>query len=577
MRKAVNTTQPITHIVKTFILSLCMLLTSQAMASLTAQVDRNQLSIEETFTLTVRASDSSSRGEPDFSQLSIQFDVLSRHQSSQVQYSNGGMTSFKEWTMTLAPKREGTLLIPSFNFEGDVSDAIEIKVTKAAAAPQGQQKDVFIETVIEKDSAYVQEQIKLSYRLYYSVNVDGLEAQPLELPNVTMETLQDKRYRREINGRFYNVAEFSYAIFPQESGQLSIPSLLWQVKVTSSQRPRSFFSSGRYEIKRLRTDGKNIEVKPIPAAFPADAIWLPASELTIAELWSKDPKAFNVGEPITRTIKISADQLMSSQLPEVLSNSQSSQLKVYTEQPSMEDQSTDKGIYGVRTESAAYVLSAPTEFTLPATTIPWWDTDENTLKYAKLPERELKAVGTAIAQAPNTPQTTNNPADTASTGISEEELAAFNKQIGFWKITTIVLSLLWILTLALAGWALLRRAPFEEKSQTQTDPTANIKNAFKKLEQACAKNSAIEIKQALVKWATLYFETSTPVTLSKIKTRFQNQDLNNLINALEDSLYKQGGPEFSQGLALAGTLKAIKKGQQHTDKQAKELEPLYAS
>ena len=573
------------------ILALCIVLfvtgaitPSSANALLQAFVDRNTITIEETLTLRVRLSNENAQGQPDFSLLDSQFDILSNHQSSQVSYTNGAMTSFTEWTMMLAPKRSGRLLIPSFKHQGFISDAIEIKVNTAQAAPTGQIRDIFIETLVDKENVYVQEQTLLKYRLYYAVNVDKVDANPLSLDNATVEELEQQNFRRNIKGRVFRIAEFGYAIFPQQSGEIVIPAQTWQVRVPTSQRPRSIFDTGRYEIKRLRTKEMRITVNPKPAAFPSDQVWLPASEVTIAEMWSKDTQNFSVGEPVSRTLKVSAEKLMSSQLPEVLSNIQSSRLKSYIEQPQLNDSQSGSGISGIRTESAAYVVSKSGETIIPAVEIPWWDTDENVLKYARLPERVIKTAAALVDDEPqniaqNPSSITSNTANdltnnTDTNTLNGGQLTAKDKHaVVIWKLASLVLFILWVLTMAL--WFVFAKRKVQEPVTDQIEKAAGLKKLFKQFEQACAKNDALAIKTSLVNWASHYFNSSTPMTLIAIKHQFNHNGLSELLDQLEHSLYGDLALDFTEGLQLASVLKMAIKEQPAAQQKESELTPLY--
>ena len=563
------------RVITPLLLFLTLILSHNAFANLSAKVDRTKITIEDTLTLTLRLTDQSNRGEPDLSLLQSQFEVLNRHQSSQTQYSNGKVSSYVEWTLTLAPKRTGNLLIPSFNHMGFYSDAIEIEVAKAASLAAGQLRDIFVETLIEKDSVYVQEQVVVKYRLYYSKNVESLNASPLDIENTTIEELKDARYRRNVNGVTYNIAEFNYAIYPQISGELVIPAQSWQVQASNSNRPRNFFDRQRLEIKRLTTDEKRLTVKPIPAEFPADKVWLPASELTVAELWSKDPKDFDIGEPISRTLKISAQDLMASQLPETLANYQGNDFKSYTEQAELKNNPTSETMTSVRTENAAYVVSRPGTVSIPAVAIPWWDTDDNTLKYAKLPERVISIEGQTL---PDTFADSNQSAlptsANTSSNLNETHHKEGSSRYAFWKASSISFMVLWLLTLGLWFFA-SRKKSSDEKAMPQNSKTVKTKEHFKQLERAAMQNDAKAIKGALVAWATLHFDKSTPISLEEIRQIGNDPGLNQLLTLLESCLYQQNSGSFEQGTELLSAIKAVLTPIEQASQEFDNLAPLY--
>src|SRR5690606_27246441 len=95
--------------------------------NLTASVDRDTLALTETFTLTLRY-DEQINATPDYELLQKDFDILNTRSGTQMSIINGSMEASTEWKIALAPKRIGKLLIPSFNVDGAISDAIEITI-----------------------------------------------------------------------------------------------------------------------------------------------------------------------------------------------------------------------------------------------------------------------------------------------------------------------------------------------------------------------------------------------------------------------------------------------------------------
>ena len=115
-----------------FILSL---LSSFSWAELSAKVDRSVLDSNETLGLELNYDGQVFTGEPDFSVLTADFEILSNNRQQSYTRTNGKATSFTAWTLQLRPKRAGILLIPSISFKGDVSNAVELRVRAAQPIP----------------------------------------------------------------------------------------------------------------------------------------------------------------------------------------------------------------------------------------------------------------------------------------------------------------------------------------------------------------------------------------------------------------------------------------------------------
>ncbi len=563
---------------------LLMLFASHAYSSeLTSIVDRTVIGIDETLELKVRFTGNRAHGQPDFSELESQFEILSTSQSNQFSSINGRVTSYTDWLLILAPLKEGDLLIPSFKFANTISDAVQIKVTPASQTPAGQVADIFVETEIDKTEAYVQEQIIITYRLFYSVNVDSLDTQPLELENVIKEQLPDKRFNRRIKGKQYRVAEFSFALYPQTSDALEIPSLTWNIRVPKGNARQSIFGlPGRYEQKRLRTDAKSVNVKQRPSSFPAGAPWLPAETFNIQEQWNKPANKFNLGEPITRTITMRATGVMAEQLPNVWGNLQEEGITSYADQPDLNNSFTEEGATSTRIESAAVVITKPGSWELPAIRIPWWNTRTDTLEYAEIPAKMIASVEPAIDPATNNSALAgSSDSSVTPTVASMENTEAFNalkREVTTWKIIS---ALLFLVTIMLAGFSWWQRNRFtntHHNPQT-TNPSKREQFAFNALERACLNQDAQRIRQTLLEWAQLYFGKHIK-TLDDIEKQ-GGEDLAPLLRQLDASLYggastannNEGKTSFDGG-ALASLLNQLRTRRKKAEANS-TLEPLY--
>lgn len=561
-----------------FLLINLLLMASSAGAradALQSLVNRDTLAVDETLQLTVRYTGSNQYGQPDFSELETQFEILSTSVSNQFQNINGQVTASTDWTLVLAPLREGALFIPSFRYAGKISDALPITVTAAAPTPAGKVKDVYIETLVEKDSAYVQEQILVKYRLLYSLNISDLETEPLTIENVLIERLPDVKYKRTIQGKQYGVAEFNYALFPQTSGELTIPALSWTIKVAlagGNQSPFGF--SGRHQITRHRTDSKVLQIKPVPSDFPAGSPWLPAENITLGETWGSSPESFKIGEPKTRTITLKAEGLMASQLPRIWGEKDYGPVKIYADQPSQENLPSDRGFTSTRSESAAVVIGSGGNNLLPAIKIPWWDLTSNSLKYAEIPQRTINVSGSAPLTQGSTPKGEadrarpgpSSPDQVATEAANEEilrQLSTLKTQLRLWQVICVIVALL----CATFFYLWLQRKPDTNNGHgvTQANKAAleNEKAAYKQLVHACQRNAAPDIRRTLLQWAAAHWQNHQITTLDDIYQHINTDTVRTQFSALDASLYSSHSDSAIDGQSLLNDINSyLKKKQQ---------------
>ena len=175
---------------------------------------------------------------------------------------------------------------------------------------------------------------------------------------------------------------------------------------TSNSGLGGFFSRGNRVIRL--TEEKTVNIAPIPAHLSASQ-WMPSSQVRLEQSWSDNSGTLTAGEPITRTINISALGLTAAQI-QPLPSLENSQLKLYPDQPSLEDKQTNRGILGVRTESLAIVPNQAGQIRIPAIEIEWWDTVNNRMQTSRLPSKTFNVVaGNKVNQISDQPPTINHP------------------------------------------------------------------------------------------------------------------------------------------------------------------------
>jgi hypothetical protein len=261
-----------------------LLVTSPAHAddiTVSAAVDRTRVELNGRlgYSITVEGT-SRSVPEPTLPELEPAFSVYSSGTSTNMSWVNGRMSSSKTWSFTLVPQQTGPFTIgpAEVEFGGAVyrTEPIEVEVvgsapaggtTRTPRAPTGassEGRDVFITTTVDKERAYVDEQITLSFRFYRRI---ALWDQPrYEEPDLTgfwVEKLQgEDRFTETIDGKRYEVIELKTALFATSPGTATIGPARLTYRVEGD--PFTFFSRpGREQV--LETDPIEIEVLPLPS------------------------------------------------------------------------------------------------------------------------------------------------------------------------------------------------------------------------------------------------------------------------------------------------------------------------
>lgn len=261
---------------------------AQSAGSLTAQVDRTELTTDDTLrlTLTLQTSDGSAP------QLTLPvldgFRVIGSSTASQFSSVNGALSSSMTYVYQLQPTGAGTFTIPALQLDLNgaqlATDAIDVTVTPGngastqaalqntapaatAASPDGLMSragdsDFFIETSIDKKTPYQGEAVKHVTRLYSSMMLMGQpDYQPPKFVGFwhTGEPDVQQSQVTASDGTTYDVTAITTWLFPTSVGQATIDP----VKITV---PGGFFSND----VTVQSDPLTIAVQPLPKGAPAD-------------------------------------------------------------------------------------------------------------------------------------------------------------------------------------------------------------------------------------------------------------------------------------------------------------------
>ncbi|MEP4485162.1 MAG: BatD family protein [Halioglobus sp.] len=532
-------------------LAICLALVStSAVAEVTASVDRDRVSLGDVLSLTIASDAGENTNNIDLRPLLNDFDILKRSTTSSTRVVNGKTTRTRQVLLDITPKRQGTLRIPPLRVDRSETNSLLIAVTAPAAVAPGNDTVVF-EAVVDQQEVYVQGQVILTLRIQQAINLDARSVTELQLDDAFVKPLEQKSFQRTVDGKPWLVHEIRYAIFPEQSGSLEIPGQTFSARESLPRRSLFDLGSNGKQIRRT-TDPIKLTVLPRPAEFIGDN-WLPARNLTVQEVWSTPPEQLAAGESATRTIVITAEGLQGAQLPPVLFPATQG-LKYYPDQPVIEDAEVSSGLSGTRSDSAALVPTRTGSWELPELRVPWWDTQAKKMRVATLPARTINVSATAGANTFDAPVAAPAPA-TITTPATAGEIAIVQQDNVIWQIVAAVSASGWLLTLAYLLY--FRRSPKQAKP-TNTSYAAGEKSAYKRLIAACSSNGAAHVRPALIAWAQAFLEGRTVTSLEEAKCHFADDEFDRELQALDIALYGEVDNNWS-GQSLAGVVNRLRK------------------
>lgn len=525
------------------LLTVCTLLmaSSAAVAGVTASVDRSSVDLNESFMLEIVA-DTNIKKEPDYSVLDEKFYRGQVSTLNNTSIINGQIRQSRTWTITLMARATGNQEIPAISIGAETTQPLSIVINEPINAPPGE-ADVFVTSEVDQSETYVQAQILYRLKVYRAVATrqPALRNGEITGVEVLVETAGDERtYEAVLNGKAYNVVERVVAIYPQESGQISISPARFEARVLRDGR-----ITGR---KVFESDAHTITVLPIPAppADYPDAIWLPARDVVLGEEWSRDPTEISAGEPVTRHITISALGQLETQIP-ALQPPVVEGLNVYVDKPDLSRRIEAGGIRGIRQDRYAIIGNRGGAIEIPPIEVPWWNIEVGEWRVARLPSRTIyvEAVDAPPAAEP-----------LVATAAEDEVKEALPSPVadGFWKQASQLLVAVWLLTIFAWWWS--SRSTQTETREPAPPPVYKIQAKILHAARKAARNGdRAAVRSAIIKWGRLQWPDDAPRSVGEFASRVSSPLTEELRNLSSVSY----GPADSDwdGQAMAKALRSI--------------------
>ena len=547
---------------------------SFALSKLTASIDNNPVMSNESIVLTVVADDSVERNALDTSPLLKDFILARTEVSSQTSMVNFKTTRTTRWQIVLIPRNNGNLVIPALSVDGHQSQAINVQVVAKNSAAANVQQDVFIDTKLSSNEVYVQQLLTLTIKLHIGVQLQRGSLTEPTLTGATIEQVgKDNETDGIINGKRYRIIERTYAITPEQSGELTLVTPMFSGDMMVQSRRRSgFLSFGETKPINILGEKLTLNVRPIPDSYPLDANtnWLPSELLTLHQEWQPQSDEFKVGEPITRTITLTAAGLAKAQLPKIIMSAPVG-LKVYPDQAELHSSLTKDRLISQKRQNFALVASQAGDYILPKITIAWWNTVTNKYQQAVLPEQTITVK--ANSDLPQAVMTNNQ---TSQSKISPT--TSITSPIIIEKAPTLqwLFLALWFLTLL--AW--LSQVLYLKRSTAKNDGKVNkikVNNHYLTLMAACKTNHAEQALNLIIPWLNSVHKSETAITtLAQSIELINNEQFTGAINDLQQHLYgKQSTGNAWHGASLLNVVQNIQKiGMQSNNHQKIKLNPV---
>jgi hypothetical protein len=516
-------------------------------------LDRNEIARGETVTLTIRIYDQRQGMQLDLTPLTSQFDVLGTRTSSQIRSVNGAVEAWTDYIVTLFPLEEGELIIPELDINGTTTAPIQVTVTNEGPRSNQSNEELYLEIETNKESVYVQEQLLFTVRLYYTINgIRNPQFTELEMEDSVIQLIgSPNQYEKLIDGERYGVYEKRYVIFPQRSGPLEVPDILFRGEVTDGS---SNFVFRNLNTRRVTAfiEGITIDVLERPVAIQDNDYWLPVSSLTLEESWSTDISNLKVGDSVVRTVTMTADGLDGAVLPP-FGPTEIEGLNLYPDPAEIERTFVEGAIVGTRIETTTMVATESGNFEIPEISIPWWNINTNQLEATIIPATRLTiATVTGEVPAEQTVASTENLEELLSQlpivdqdMIDEQAEAEFIEVDAAWLNYTIAAAFIIVM---FSIYKLVIADNKREISQylqrlvaqiaANYSPDNNERVAYKQLVRACSSNDLTTIRQTLITWCDHHIDSRSVISMEDILQQSESPALHEHARNIQTALFQ---------------------------------------
>lgn len=408
-------------------------------ASAVLSIDRNVVTINETFELSIKITDTS--GRVDFPEVPG-LKVLSKGQSSRTSIVNGRVEAELNYIYTMVAYKDGIVTIPEIDIKtknGIIkTNSLEIKVEKddVQKAVPGQ-SSIFTKVVLSDPSPFISEKIQYKIIVYSNDSVLRIGFNEPEFKNFMAKRIDDKNYRKVIAGREYRVSEIIYDLTPVKEGKGVIPPAEIEAQIVVEKKGKStdpffndpFFRASRSTKRKiLLSQEAEYEIRKLPEtelkSFFTNIVG------KIRGYSSIDKKDLKRDDFLNYKLVIEGvGNLSDLKLPELNFNNE---FKVYKDDPVSEFVKTEKGESGSLSQAFAIVAPGAGEHLIPGFKLRFFDPDEEKWKEILINENKFNVSASASSSASssgNSPGLSKNESPEKKEIIEKEEVKSNNEII----------------------------------------------------------------------------------------------------------------------------------------------------
>lgn len=192
----------------------------------------------------------------------------------------------------------------------------------------------------------------------------------IDVPNLVAKQRKTSatNYSEIRDGHSWAHQRWEITLYPQSSGQYTIPPLPLTTHIAGDDAKKV---EGTVWTNKLSFNAQ------LPSAKLTEKDhWFAATDAKISQNWETTRDEVKVGDAITRTVSIEAEDSLSMLLPEVLTSEPTPQYQSYADPVELSDSSTRGQYHSTRQDKVVYVVQAGGDISFPELKVKWWNTSE---------------------------------------------------------------------------------------------------------------------------------------------------------------------------------------------------------
>ncbi|MEE8404366.1 MAG: BatD family protein [candidate division Zixibacteria bacterium] len=334
------------------------------------------------------------------------FKVYSQGRSSNISITNGAVNATLTYRYILTPQKAGTFPIEQVSivhknkrFKGNSVEltvlsqgvATPKKLEGSAKDSKGNSRDYFLEASVDKKHPYVGQQVTLTLKFYIAVQNYG--SPELSEPSMTgfwSEVIGNKPvYFQRINNRRYKVSERKYALFPTQTGELTIGRAMISATIATRRNTRDPFSMfgnvfGRGKDITVRSDPVTVNVKTLPTKKKPKDFTGTVGKFSITA--SADKRKVEVNQPVTVVFKITGVGNIKSVAEPAIPDLPD--FRIYRASSSENTSRVNDKLGGTKIYEEVFIPGRPGDMTIPSISYNYFDPENR--KYQTIKTKPIK-------------------------------------------------------------------------------------------------------------------------------------------------------------------------------------------